>query len=164
MSESLFSPSWYRVANLKPRIRAHARILRQSFRGEVWFVLQDQAAERSHRFTPAAHHFIGLMDGERTVQQIWDAASAHLGDEAPTQEDAIRLLGQLHAADALLCDVPPDSMEVFRRYERQERMLWRRRLWTPLALRFMREHPDITPTGRPGLCQCAGQISDTGNA
>jgi putative peptide zinc metalloprotease protein len=52
------------------------------------------------------------------VQQIWDATSAHLGDEAPTQEDAIRLLGQLHAADALLCDVPPDSMEVFRRYER----------------------------------------------
>ena len=142
MSESLFSPSWYRVAHLKPRIRAHARILRQSFRGEVWFVLQDQAAERSHRFTPAAHHFIGLMDGERTVQQIWDAASAHLGDEAPTQEDAIRLLGQLHAADALLCDVPPDSMEVFRRYERHERMRWRRRLWTPLALRFPLFDPD----------------------
>ena len=142
MSESLFSPSWYRVANLKPRIRAHARILRQSFRGEVWFVLQDQAAERSHRFTPAAHHFIGLMDGERTVQQIWDAASVHLGDEAPTQEDAIRLLGQLHAADALLCDVPPDSMEVFRRYERHERMRWRRRLWTPLALRFPLFDPD----------------------
>jgi putative peptide zinc metalloprotease protein len=142
MSESLFSPSWYRVADLKPRIRAHARILRQSFRGEVWFVLQDQAAERSHRFTPAAHHVIGLMDGERTVQQIWDAASAHLGDESPTQEDTIRLLGQLHAADALLCDVPPDSMEVFRRYERHERMRWRRRLWTPLALRFPLFDPD----------------------
>jgi len=142
MSESLFSPSWYRVANLKPRIRAHARILRQSFRDEVWFVLQDQAAERSHRFTPAAHHFIGLMDGERTVQQIWDATSAQLGDEAPTQEDAIRLMGQLHAADALLCDVPPDSMEVFRRYERHERMRWRRRLWTPLALRFPLFDPD----------------------
>ena len=130
MSDTLFSPSWYRVAALKPRIRAHARILRQSFRDQVWFVLQDQAAERSHRFTPAAHYFIGLMDGERTVQQIWEAASAHLGDAAPTQEDAIRLLGQLHAADVLLCDVPPDSMEVFRRFQRHERMQWKRRLWT----------------------------------
>ena len=82
------------------------------------------------------------MDGERTVQQIWEAASTHLGDEAPTQDDAIRLLGQLHAADALLCDVPPDSMEVFRRYQRNERMLWRRRLWTPLALRFPLLDPD----------------------
>lgn len=142
MSDTLFSPSWYRVASLKPRIRAHARILRQSFRDEVWFVLQDQAAERSHRFTPAAHHFIGLMDGERSVQEIWEAAHTHLGDEAPTQEDAIRLLGQLHAADALLCDVPPDSMEVFRRYQRSERMAWRRRLWTPLALRFPLLDPD----------------------
>lgn len=142
MSEALFSPSWYRVAALKPRIRSHARILRQSFRDKVWFVLRDHAAERSHRFSPAAHHFIGLMDGERTVQELWEAASAHLGDAAPTQEEAIRLLGQLHAADALLCDVPPDSMEVFRRYQRNERMLWRRRLWTPLALRFPLLDPD----------------------
>jgi putative peptide zinc metalloprotease protein len=142
VSETLFSPSWYRVAALKPRIRAHARILRQSFRDEVWFVLQDDAAERAHRFSPAAYHFIGLMDGERTVQQIWNASSAHLGDGAPTQEEVIRLLGQLHAADALLCDVPPDSLEVFRRHQQHERMLWRRRLWTPLALRFPLLDPD----------------------
>ncbi len=142
MSDTLFSPSWYRVAALKPRIRAHARILRQAFRGQVWFVLQDQAAERTHRFSPAAHHFIGLMDGQRTVQELWDATSAHLGDAAPTQEEAIHLLGQLHAADALLCDVPPDSMEVFRRFERHQRMLWKRRLWTPLALRFPLFDPD----------------------
>lgn len=142
MSDSLFSPSWYRVATLKPRIRAHAQINRQAFRGKVWFVLQDHAAERSHRFSPAAHHFIGLMDGDRTVQEIWEATSAYLGDEAPTQEEVIRLLGQLHAADALLCDVPPDSMEVFRRFERHERQLWKRRLWSPLALRFPIIDPD----------------------
>jgi len=142
MSDGLFSPSWYRVAALKPRIRAHAQILRQSYRDKVWFVLQDHASERSHRFSPAAHHFIGLMDGDRTVQEIWEATNAYLGDEAPTQEEAIRLLGQLHAADALLCDVPPDTMEVFRRHQRHERMLWKRRLWSPLALRFPLIDPD----------------------
>ncbi|MEW6690987.1 MAG: hypothetical protein AB1452_18075, partial [Pseudomonadota bacterium] len=142
MSQTLLSPSWYRVAALKPRIRAHARILRQAYRGEVWFVLHDRAAERSHRFSPAAYQFIGLMDGERTVQQIWDAVCAQLGDAAPTQEEVIHLLGQLHAADALLCDVPPDSLEVFRRHQRHERMLWKRRLWTPLALRFPLFDPD----------------------
>ena len=138
----MFSPSWYRVAGLKPRIRAHAQIHRHVFRDKVWFVLQDHAAERSHRFTPAAHHFIGLMDGERTVQELWEATSAYLGDEAPTQEETIRMLGQLHAADALLCDVPPDSMEVFRRYQRHERQLWKRRFLTPLALRFPLLDPD----------------------
>jgi putative peptide zinc metalloprotease protein len=142
MSDTLLSPSWYRVAGLTPRIRAHARILRHSFRGRVWFVLQDQAAERAHRFTPAAHHFIGLMDGQRTVQQLWDATCTALGDDAPTQEDVISLLGQLHAADALLCDVTPDSLEVFRRFERHERLRWKRRLWSPLALRFPLFDPD----------------------
>lgn len=142
MSDAIFSPSWYRVAGLKPRIRAHARILRHVFRGKVWFVLHDSAAERSHRFTPAAHHFIGLMDGERTVQELWEATSAYLGDEAPTQAETIRLLGQLHAADALLGDVPPDSMEVFRRYQRHETQVWKRRLLTPLALRFSVLDPD----------------------
>jgi putative peptide zinc metalloprotease protein len=142
MSDALFSPSWYRVAALKPRIRAHAEIHRHAYRDKVWFILQDHAAGRSHRFSPAAHHFIGLMDGARTVQQIWEATSAQLGDAAPTQEDVIRLLGQLHSADALLCDVPPDSMEVFRRHQRHERMEWRRRLWTPLALRFPIWDPD----------------------
>jgi putative peptide zinc metalloprotease protein len=82
------------------------------------------------------------MDGEKTVQEIWEATSAHLGDGAPTQEEVIRLLGQLHATDVLLCDVPPDSMEVFRRHQKHERMLWRRRLWTPLALRFPLLDPD----------------------
>jgi len=142
MSETLFSPSWYRVAALRPRIRAHVRIHRHSFRGEVWFVLHDVAAERSHRFSAAAHHVIGLMDGDRTVQQIWEAACTQLGDAAPTQEDVIRLLGQLHAADALLCDVPPDTMEIFRRYQRHERMKWRRRFWTPLAIRIPVFDPD----------------------
>ena len=142
MSDALFSPSWYRVAALKPRIRAHTRIHRHAYRNKVWFVLQDNASGRSHRFSPAAHHFIGLMDGQRSVQQIWEATSTHLGDAAPTQEEVIRLLGQLHSADALLCDVPPDSMEVFRRHERHERMQWRQRLWTPLALRFPLIDPD----------------------
>lgn len=142
MSETLFSPSWYRVASLRPRIRSHVRIHRHSFRGEIWFVLQDEAAERTHRFSAAAHHVIGLMNGERTVQQIWEAACSRLGDAAPTQEDVIRLFGQLHAADAMLCDVPPDTTEMFRRFERHERMKWRRRFWTPLALRFPLIDPD----------------------
>ena len=142
MSETLHSPSWYRVASLKPRIRTHAEIHRHTYRGAVWFVLQDHASGRSHRFTPAAYHFIGLMDGERTVQELWEAASLQLGDDAPTQEDVIRMLGQLHAADALLADVTPDAREVFRRFQRHERMEWKRRLWTPLALRFPLLDPD----------------------
>lgn len=121
---------------LRPRLRSHVKIQRQVYRGQTWFVLHDVVADKAHRFPPAVHHLIGLMDGQRTVQEIWDLTTAQLGDMAPTQDEVIRLLGQLHAADALLSDVPPDAMEVFRRYQRHERMRWKKRFWSPLALRF----------------------------
>lgn len=136
MSDSLFSPSWYRVAELKPGLRNHGEIHRHDYRGKVWYVLQDHAAGRSHRFSPAAYRFIGLMDGKHSVQQLWDAVTEQAGDHAPTQDEVIRLLGQLHAADMLICDVTPDSRELFRRYQRQERMKLKQRLWTPLAIRI----------------------------
>jgi putative peptide zinc metalloprotease protein len=136
MSDSYFSPSWYRVAKLKPRLRSHTQIHRHEYRGRVWYILQDHAGGKSHRFTPAAWRFIGLMDGELTVQQLWDAVSTQAGDEAPTQDEVIRLLGQLHAADALICDVVPDSQELFRRFRKHQRMKLKQRIWTPLAVRF----------------------------
>ena len=136
MSDTLFSPSWYRVADLKPRLRNHAQIHRHDYRGKVWFILQDHAAARSHRFSPAAYRFIGLMDGKHTIQQLWDEVTEEAGDQAPTQDEVIRLLGQLHAADAMVCDVTPDSSELFRRYQRQERMKLKQRLWTPMAIRI----------------------------
>ena len=85
MPEPLFSDSWYRVKQLMPSLRAHAEIGRHSYRGEIWYVLRDAASQRFHRFTPAAHVVIGLMNGQRSVEKIWQLASGELGDDAPTQ-------------------------------------------------------------------------------
>lgn len=142
MAESIYSPSWYRVAELKPRLRGHVQIRRHHYREELWYVLQDPASGRHHRFDPCAHFLISLMDGARSVQSIWDSAIAELGDDAPTQDETIRLLSQLHAADVLQCNVPPDTFEIFRRQDRQQRMKWKQRLWNPLALRFPLVDPD----------------------
>src|SRR5260370_16762836 len=80
MEKSFYSPSWYRVASLKPRLRSHARILRQHFRGQLWYVLQDPASGRFHRFTPAAYLLISLMHGSTTVRHIWHLPSSHFAD------------------------------------------------------------------------------------
>jgi putative peptide zinc metalloprotease protein len=133
MSQQLFSPSWYRVAKLTPRLRTHAQIHRHQYRGETWYVLQDLASERFHRFSPPAYFVIGLMDGKHTVQSIWDRALGQLGDDAVTQDEVIQLLGQLHAADVLQCDVPPDTAELFRRREHQERRVWMKKVFSIFA-------------------------------
>ena len=43
------------------------------------------------RGVPVWATLIGLMDGKRTVQQIWEAGRARLAEEAPTQDEMIRL-------------------------------------------------------------------------
>jgi putative peptide zinc metalloprotease protein len=142
MSESLFSPSWYRVAHLTPRLRSHAKLHRHQYRGQTWFVLQDRSNERFHRFSPAAYSFIGLMDGRRSVQNIWELCCSRLGDSAPTQPDIVRLLSQLHAADVLQCDIPPDTAELLSRYETQRIRRWQRWLMNVFAWQFSLFNPE----------------------
>jgi len=154
VSQQLFSPNWYRVARLTPRLRPHAQIHRHQYRGETWYVLQDLASERFHRFSPAAYFVIGLMDGKNTVQQIWDQALVQLGDDAVTQDEVIQLLGQLHGADVLQCDVPPDTAELFRRRERQERQALMKRVLSVFAWQIPLLDPDrllerLLPLARP---------------
>ena len=142
MSFDLLSPSWYRVAELRPRLRSHVRLHRHHYRGELWYVLEDRVSRRMHRFNPVAYYLIGLMDGRRTVQQVWDAAIDRFGDDAPTQDETIRLLGQLHAAEVLQTEVTPDVAELLRRVRRGKPSTWMQNLRSPLAVRLPLFDPD----------------------
>jgi len=142
VTQSLFSPSWYRVARLTPRLRGHAHIHRHDYRGEVWYVLQDHAKGRYYRFPPVAYHLICQMDGRRTVQEMWERTADQFGDDAPTQGDVVQILGQLHSADMLLSNVPPDTAELLRRTQRVERAQWWTQLRSPMSLRFPLVDPE----------------------
>lgn len=142
MSSDLLSPSWYRVAELRPRLRSHVRIHRHHYRGELWYVLEDRISRRTHRFNPVAHYAIGLMDGRRSVQEIWDSAATRFGDDAPTQDEMIRLLSQLHSAEVLQSEVTPDVAELLRRAKKGKRSTWKQNLLSPLAVRVPLIDPD----------------------
>lgn len=156
MTGPFFSASWYRVAELTPRLRSHVRIHRHQYRGDTWYVLQDPSTDRFHRFSPSAYSLIGLMDGRRTVQEIWETATGRLGDDAPTQDEVIQLLSQLHGGDALQCDVPPDTAELLERHDRQRRRAWQSQLFSVFAWRASLFDPErllhrLLPLVRPLL-------------
>src|ERR1700722_15385474 len=142
MSSGLYSPSWYRVIDLKPRLRAHTEIHRQRFRGAVWYLLQDHQTGQFHRLSPAAHLVLCLMDGRRTVSEIWTRVGETLGEDQPTQEEIIRLLAQLHSADLLLSKLPPNMEELNERADSHTRRALMPRIRNPLALRFPLLDPD----------------------
>ncbi len=83
-----------------------------------------------------ARYLVGLMDAQRSVEEIWNMAMERLGDTAPTQDQMIKLLGRLHAADLLRCDVTPDSAELFRRFKKQQKQQFKQRWMNPLAIRI----------------------------
>jgi putative peptide zinc metalloprotease protein len=142
MSQQLLSPSWYRVAELRPRLRSHFRVHRHEYRGRRWYVLQDRISRRNHRFEPHAYALIGLMNGQRSMQAIWDAAVKRFGDEAPTQDEAIQLLSQLHFADVVQCEASPDLEELLRRSHRISRRTALAQWLAPLAIRIPLFDPD----------------------
>ena len=141
MSE-LLSPSWYRVSGLRPRLRSHVRFHRHHYRNELWYVLEDRVSRRMHRFNPVSHYVIGLMDGRRTVEEIWQGAIAKFGDDAPTQDEVIRLLGQLHTAEVLQSEVTPDLEELLRRTVKAKKKTWLQNLLSPLSIRVPLFDPD----------------------
>jgi len=91
---------------------------RHAYRGERWYVIEDRISRRVHRFSPAVYYVIGLMNGRRSMQEIWEAVAARLGEDAPSQDEIVQLLGQLHLADVMQCEVAPDVDDLLRRSQR----------------------------------------------
>jgi putative peptide zinc metalloprotease protein len=135
---SLFSDSWYRVSSLKPRLRKHIDIHRRHIRGKRWYVLQDHVTGKFHRFSPDAYFIIQLMDGSKTVNDIWLLASKQLDDEhLPTQDDIIQLLSRLHNADVILGGAKPDSDEMVDRQQTLRKKKIRGYFINPLGLVYL---------------------------
>ena len=72
-------------------------------------MLHNRVSGRSYRFSSNAHHFIALMDGRRTVEELWQASGDALGDEGLTQEEVVGLLRRLYSADLLQSDTSTDA-------------------------------------------------------
>jgi len=136
MSEQLFSSMWYRVADLRPDLRPGVDIREHRYRGQAVYVIADAASSRSHKFSNIAHHLVRLMNGKRSVEELWQLTEDKFGDDAPTQDEVIELLSHLHEADLLQTDVSPDLQELFSRYQKQRSNDWKQRFANPLSLRF----------------------------
>ena len=137
-----FSESWYRVVNLRARLRPSAQISRQYYRGERWYVVRDPAGNQYHRLSDAAYRFVGLLDGSRTVGEAWELVGGQLDDEAPTQPEVIQILSQLHAANLLESDITADSNVLLRRHKMQMKRKMQGRLMNFLFPRIPLWDPD----------------------
>src|SRR4051794_9862925 len=142
MSESFFSANWYRAAQLRPQLHPHIEVHRHRYRGVSWYVMHDHATGRVHRFTPAAYLLIGRMNGQNTLDELWKSAATQLEEDAPSQDDVMRLLSQLHRADLMLAGEAPETAELLERLDRRRWMLFGTKFKNPLAISLSLFDPD----------------------
>ncbi len=155
--------NWSQVAGLRPQLRQHVRTYSQQFRGERWYVLRDESNGHHLRFNAVAYDFIGRLDGDLTVQQIWDQQSNAQGDDSLEQEEVLIILTQLFAIDALRSGLPVDAREFFKRQQHERRLVRKRSVMNPLAIRVPLLDPDrflnrLLPWVRPLFSRIGGVV------
>jgi len=87
----------------------------------MWHVIQDPSNNQFFRLNEAAYRFVALLDGKKTVAEAWRICQDQLGDSAPTQGEAIQLLGQLYTSNLLHAELPPDAEGLFKRRQKRVR-------------------------------------------
>ena len=153
---AFFISQWFRIAGLRPRLLEHIKVERHRYGRQSWYALHDRLSGRVHRVTPAAFLFAVRMDGQRTVGELWQELVHEMDADAPGQEAVLNLLVQLHGADLLAGDIPPDAAGLLTRRDRQSRATLTRNLRSPLSLQIPLIDPDalldrLLPFVRPLL-------------
>lgn len=136
MTSILFSRDWYRLSHLKPQLRRHVEVHVHNYRGDRWYVLQNHSTGQFRRLTPQAYLLVGLMDGLRDIESIWQLASDRLGDELPSHEEILQLVGSLYQANLIRMDLSGDAAELFRHGREEKRKRFIGKLRSPLSLQI----------------------------
>jgi putative peptide zinc metalloprotease protein len=82
----------------------------------MWYILENPSSNQFSRISKDAYRFIGMLDGQQTVADVWRICNEQFGDRAPTQGEIIQLLGQLFCSNLLYAELPPDTESLFNRY------------------------------------------------
>ena len=145
--QTLLSDHWHAVRHLRPRLRDGVQPLHRRLRGRPWVLLMDPLTQRFHRVSPQVYGVLQLLDGRRTLDEVWQAACEGVADApgegtAISQHELVQLMSSLHGNDLLQTQVSPDAGEVHERYKRQRKSQVKQSFMNPMSLRLPLLHPD----------------------
>ena len=147
MSGNLFSESWYKVADVRAGILNSVDMQKQYYRGDLWYVLQDSFNNTYFRITPETYSFVARITPNKTVEEVWEECLEANKEKAPSQDDIIGLLSQLHANNLLYFKNPPDNEFVFERHCEKKQKELKSKLFSIIAIKIPLWNPDKWLTG-----------------
>jgi putative peptide zinc metalloprotease protein len=109
----------------------------------LWYVIEDPVTNNFFRLNEYAYQFLGLLDGQLTVEQAWNRCMEEDPDGAPTQGEVIELLGNLYQSNLIQSEVPSDAAALFERYAKRKSKEVRGKLASVLFIRIPLYDPDL---------------------
>ncbi|MCX7258076.1 MAG: hypothetical protein NTZ64_15530, partial [Polaromonas sp.] len=142
MASTIFSDSWFRVSNLRVALLPSVEVREQTFRGQTWSVLQDTYTQRYFRASRQASRFIQSLDTRKTVEEVWEEFVNQHPEDAPSQEEVIQVLSQLHMSNLLYSLQQSDNEAIAKRYKAQKNKELLGKLASFLYIRVPLWNPD----------------------
>ncbi len=151
MSDSFVSVDeiWARLADLSPKLRNHIKVHVHVYRGERWFLLQDELSGEHIRLNSRAYALIGRLDGKCTLSTIYYYLIAN---EAPDLSitEVVNLIGRLQRMGIISNVMDKSTLELVEQYRDKRRTMRFQKLISPLLIRIPLFNPDqllnrITP-------------------
>lgn len=141
-TSGVFDESWFRVKDCRVRLMPGVELVRQLFKGELWYVVCDKLGHQYFRIKPDAYSFIAHMENANTVEEAWNHALEFDPGRAPSQGDIVQLLSQLYRSGLLRADRMSDidAMAQARKSEKATRT--RQQLASFLFLKIPLFNPD----------------------
>ena len=133
---------WNHVANLRPQLHKHVSAHPHDFRGTRWYILSDAVRGKHLRFNDIAYEFIGRLDGDQSIEEIYLQIESKSGEDSPSRHDLLAILVQLFSIGALRSGLPADIEQLFKKQQAEKSSNRTRRLLNPLAIRFPMFDPD----------------------
>jgi putative peptide zinc metalloprotease protein len=141
-AENLFSEAWHLVAPLRIGLRPNLQVRRQVFRGEVWYLFHDGLNNQFYRIRPAAYSFLVLLDGRRTVEEIWRESLTRDPENTPGQQEVVQLVAQLVEASLVQSERAGDGLRQFTQKQKRRERAVQMQIMNFLFLRLPLFDPD----------------------
>ena len=142
MANTIFSDAWFRVSGLRVALLPSVEVQTQVHRGRQWHVLQDTYTQRYFRASEQACNFIRQLTLDRTVEEVWEDFVNKHPEDAPSQEEVIQLLSQLHLSNLLYSLEKADNEAIVARYKKQKNKELQGKLASFLFLRVPLWNPN----------------------
>lgn len=140
---------WSRISSLCPQLRKHIRVHIHVYRGERWYLLQDELSAEHLRVNARAYEVIGRLDGKVTLATIVKYLNAN---DYPDLEkvEVIDIISRLHKLGAISNVLDKTTVELVKQYRDTRRSTQWRKIISPLLIRVPMLDPDallerITP-------------------